>query len=202
MMTRRRPRHGLGADAVGIGDGAQVVHARKVGAGDAASARPAAGGEQQGVVGEHQAVVQAHVPLAARDGVDAPAEVRGHVVLGEELRRTDQQTLALEAPGEVLLRQRRALVGKPGLLADERQPSAGSPCGAACRSPGPRPGRRPRSRSVRTLAQRIAQRARAVSRTSAGAAPARGAQAWCSPALEPAAPGRAGRGFRRFDAVA
>ena len=57
--------------------------------------------------------------LAAGDVRDAPTEVRGDGVLGEELGRADQQPLALEGTGEVLLRQRRALVGQPGLLADE-----------------------------------------------------------------------------------
>jgi hypothetical protein len=43
------------------------------------------------------------VALVARDAVHAPAQVGGHVVVGEEGRRADQEPLALEASGEVLL---------------------------------------------------------------------------------------------------
>ena len=85
-------------------DGAQAVHARKVGAGDRQAPRAAAGGEHQGIERQHQAIVQAHVPLARGDGADATAEERLHPMLGEVLRGTDEQTLALEAPAQVLLR--------------------------------------------------------------------------------------------------
>ena len=59
-----------------------------------------------------------------RDVGDAPAEVRVHLMLGEELRRAQQQALALERSGEVLLGQRRALIRQPRLLADQRQLAA------------------------------------------------------------------------------
>ena len=72
--------------------------------GIAQAPRAAAGGEHQRVVRQHQAIVQAHVPLARGDVADATAEERLHPMLGEVLRGTDEQTLALEGAAQVLLR--------------------------------------------------------------------------------------------------
>ena len=116
-----RARGAGGADAVGVGDGAQVVHALELAARHLQAPRAAAGGEQQRVVGQHQLVVEAHVALARGDVGDAPAPVGLHAVVGEELRRADREPLALERAGQVLLRQRRALVGHPRLIADQGQ---------------------------------------------------------------------------------
>ncbi len=90
--------------------------------------RPAAGREHQRVVRQHPRRHPAARAARARAmSRDAAAEVRLHLVLGEELRRTDEQPLALERAGQVLLRQRRALVRQPGLFADQRQLSREAP---------------------------------------------------------------------------
>jgi len=61
MTTRRLPRGALGADAVGIGNGAQVMHAGQVGAWRRQPARTTAGGQHQCVVRQHQPVIEPHV---------------------------------------------------------------------------------------------------------------------------------------------
>ncbi len=114
-------RGALGADAVGIGNGAQVVHAGQVGAWRREPARTTAGSQHQCVVGQHQPVIEPHVLLARRDLAHAPPELSVHLAFGEELRRSDEQPLALERAGQVFLRQRRALVRQPRLIAHHRQ---------------------------------------------------------------------------------
>src|SRR5438270_603966 len=82
-----------------------------------ARARPAAGRQQQRVVRQQRVVVEPHALLAPQDLAHPPPELRVHLVRGEELRRTDDQPLALERAGQVLLRQRRPLVRQPRLIA-------------------------------------------------------------------------------------
>src|SRR2546430_1728526 len=82
-----------------------------------AAARPAAGRQQQRVVRQQRVVVEPHALLAPQDLAYPPPELRVHLVRGEELRRTDDQPLALERAGQVLLRQRRPLVRQPRLIA-------------------------------------------------------------------------------------
>jgi hypothetical protein len=92
------------------------VHTGELRPGCGQAAWPAAGGEQERVVGQREPVVQAHVPRARRDVGDAPAEVRGDLVLGVELRRPDEQPLALHSASQILLGQRRPLVGQPRFI--------------------------------------------------------------------------------------
>ena len=106
-----------GGDGATIGKGAQEMHTGELSAGRREPARPAAGREQQRVVRQHRVIVEPHALLAPPDLVHAPAQLRLHLVLGEELRRADDQALALERAGQVLLRQRRPLVRQPRLIA-------------------------------------------------------------------------------------
>src|SRR5262249_21107677 len=75
------PGDAVDADAVGVGDGAQEVHAGQVMAGHREAARAAAGREQQRIEGQHDAVIEAHVPLLGGDLGHAPPEVRGDAVV-------------------------------------------------------------------------------------------------------------------------
>src|SRR5262249_56843667 len=105
----------------------QEVHARQVLPGHGQAARPAAGREQQRIEGQHDAVVEAYVPALRGDLGDPPPEVRGDAMVGEELLWADEEPLALDAAGEVLLRERRALIGEPPLLAHHPEAAAVAP---------------------------------------------------------------------------
>ena len=117
----------FGADAVGVGDGAQIVHTGELAPGDEQATRTAAGGEQQRVVRQDQAVIEPHVSFAARNVGHPLSEMRRDRMLGKESRRPDEETLALEAAGEVLLRERRPLVRRPRIITDEGQLSRKAP---------------------------------------------------------------------------
>ena len=96
---------------VAVGERAQEVHAVELRAGDAQRPRLRAGGQQQPVVGEPLAAVE--LELAAR-GVEAGRRHAGaqfDVVLGVEARRMDGGRLAVRLAAQVVLRERRALVG-------------------------------------------------------------------------------------------
>ncbi len=95
------------------------MHAGEVRTGDREAPRPAAGRDEQRVIRQHAPVIEPHALLAPQDLLNAPAGLHLDPVLGEELRRAQQQPLALEGARQVLLRERRALVGKPRLIAND-----------------------------------------------------------------------------------
>ena len=134
-----------------------VVHARQLRPRDEQAPRPAAGGQQQRVVGHHLAVIQAHVALVAarcRRRAGPGGWSRGG------RRRTGAGRISSRSrsrrAGQVLLRQRRALVGQPGLLADQREPPGEALAAQGVDGLHRAPDRRPRSQSARTSARRIA----------------------------------------------
>ena len=111
-----------GPQPLRIGHGPQVMHAGEVGPRDRQAPGPGPGGEQDGVVAE---------PLARREhdlapGWLQPAHRRGqaqvNVVLVVVGRVVHERHVGLRLALEVLLRQRRPLVGPHRFLADERDP--------------------------------------------------------------------------------
>ena len=108
------------ADQLGIADGPQVVDAVEIGAGHVEAPWHAAGGQEEAVVA--QAPVSFEQELAHAE-VDARHPGRGQKVdlmLGVERVRVDVRLVA-DLPAQVLLGERRALVGPLGLVADQHQ---------------------------------------------------------------------------------
>ena len=109
------------AQHVRVIDGAQVVNAVELGAGDREPARFRAGGQQQLVVAQPLAVVERDL-LQRRVHVDRrAAEAQLDVVLGVEALVVDVDPLASGLAAQVVLRQRRALVRALVLGADKHQ---------------------------------------------------------------------------------
>jgi hypothetical protein len=80
------------------------VHALKARAGNRRPSGPAAGGEQQRVVGEPLSIIEPHLPGTPIDLEHASPQPQVDAVIGIELQRTNQQTLFLQSAPEVLLR--------------------------------------------------------------------------------------------------
>ena len=99
--------------------GPQEVDALETRTGQCRSSRTAPGCEQQRIVRKPRAVIEPHLARAAVDLEYAAPEPHVDAVIGIELRRPDQQALSLQGTGEVFLGERRALIGRLGLLADE-----------------------------------------------------------------------------------
>src|SRR5579862_580055 len=109
------------ANAVGIGDRSQVVHAGELAAGNRQGTRPAARREYQCVVLDQSAVIEPHALLAAQYLADAPPAQYLHAVLAVVLGWSQQQPVTLERTGQILLGERWALIGKPRLIAHQAQ---------------------------------------------------------------------------------
>ncbi len=114
----------FGADRIDVGLGAQVMDASEPGARNGERAGAAAGGEQQPVVGQGGAVVECHQAPAAVDRRRPSAESQLAVLLLIERHRADPQPVGVELARQVLLRQRRALVGKLRLVTHQHQAPA------------------------------------------------------------------------------
>jgi hypothetical protein len=100
----------LATDRLDVLERTQEVHAGQAGAGRGQRARPAAGRQQEFVIREGCAVIQADPLRAAIDVGHTPAKVHLDRMLPIEVRWPDQQTLRCHGAGEVFLRQRRSLV--------------------------------------------------------------------------------------------
>ena len=123
---------------------AQVEHAVELAAGDAQPPRLGAGGQQQPVVARAARRRRARAraaPCRGRSTVRAEAQL--DVVLGVEALVVDVDRLALGLAAQVVLRQRRALVGALGLGADEHQAPVEALARAASRRPSRRRGSAP-----------------------------------------------------------
>ncbi len=108
--------------AIDVADAAQGEYAvERAADGIGQGARARAGGEQQLVVFDRLAGAGDDLPMGAVDGFDAGIEAQRDVVLLVPFQRTNEQALALEITEQVLLRQRRALVGGMRFLADQQQ---------------------------------------------------------------------------------
>ena len=108
--------------ALGVVEGAQVVHELRARSGNRNRAGTPAGGEQHRVGGDRCLPVEFD---ATRRRVDPHDGGSGHdldVVAVQPLLRQEQQRLAVLAAGEELLRQRRTLVGGVWLVADQHDP--------------------------------------------------------------------------------
>ena len=109
----------LGRHRIDVGDGAHDKDAVEIAAdrgGQAARAR--AGGERKLVVADDLAV-DMHRPCGAVDGPGARRQPEVDALLGVEFRRAQEQPLDGHLAAQIRLRQRRALVGEDGFLADQ-----------------------------------------------------------------------------------
>ena len=104
---------------VGVLDGAQVQHAVERCAGDGKAARLGAGGEQQPVVAQPFAIVERHLADRCIEAHGGATEAELDVVGGVEALVVDVDLLAPDLPAQVVLGQRRPLVGALGLGADQ-----------------------------------------------------------------------------------
>ena len=112
------------------------------------AARARAGGEREEVVGERAAVGEGDGAGGAVDGGGGGAGEELDPLGGVEARRAQEQALAGELALEVGLGERRALVGRDRLGADERERAGVAEGAQAARPARRRPGRRPPPRSA------------------------------------------------------
>ena len=132
-------------DPLRVGEGAQVVDAVELGAGNVEAAGPGAGRQQQPVVAESPIALEQQL---LRPGLDPGHPGRGpklDLVLAVEVGRVDVRLLGGLA-AQVVLRQRRALVRSLGFVADQDQAAVEALLAQGLRRPLRRPGRLRRSR--------------------------------------------------------
>ena len=110
------------AQGVRVIDAAEVEHAVQIGSGYREPARLGAGGEQQAVVAQPLAVVELELAACGVEGGGGMAEPQLDLLLGVEALLVDVQLLAPRLAAQVVLRQRRSLVGPLVLDADEHHP--------------------------------------------------------------------------------
>jgi hypothetical protein len=113
------------AEAVGVGEGAEVEDVGEVGAGDGEAAGGGAGGDQEGVEGDLLSVVEA-------DGVAADVELGGaavgaevDVVVGVPGGVVDEEVLVAFEAEEVIAGEEGPVVGAVDFLADEEEGAGG-----------------------------------------------------------------------------
>ena len=109
--TTLPPRSSRSRSAVGVLDAAQVEHAVQLRAGDREPSRLGAGGQQQAVVAQPLAVVEGQLARRRVQAHRRSAEAQLDVVPGVEALVVDVDLLAADLATQVLLGQRRALVG-------------------------------------------------------------------------------------------
>ena len=135
-------RLGVGADRVGVAEGAQVVDALVLGALDAEDVDHRPGAEQRLAEGDLLPALQLRRARrrVERHHVDAAQQL--DVVLLVPGGRVDVGVLAGGLAAQVLLRERRPFVGRLGLAADQQDRARRRRACAAPRRSGRRPGRR------------------------------------------------------------
>ena len=112
------------ADRVAVGDRAQVVDALQLRARQLQPSRARAGGDQQRVVADVGAVaLELHTALGRIDIRHGMTEQQLDLLVLVEGLVLDEQILALGLATQVVLAQRRALVGELRLGADQQNPS-------------------------------------------------------------------------------
>ena len=108
----------VGTNTVDVGHRAQVVDTLEVVTGHFQQAVAAAEAQDQLVVAQFRAVAQAQPLVRPVDCGDPQSELHVHQVLFVELGAAQQQPLAVHFTREVLLGQRRPVVGQVRLVAD------------------------------------------------------------------------------------
>ena len=106
-------------DGVDVANRAQVVHAGEVHARHGERSSAAARREQQAVVREHASVAQPDAAHGRLDFLGARAELERDAFLRVERRRSQQQAFARKLAGKILFRQRRPLIRRIGLVAEQ-----------------------------------------------------------------------------------
>src|SRR5206468_4585373 len=101
----------------------QREHPVELGAGDRQAPGPGPGREQERVISERLTAAEDDLPGAGCDGRHRPAADELDVVLLVERRIVDEDLLALGLAAQVVLRERRPLVGPDALLADQDDPA-------------------------------------------------------------------------------
>jgi len=114
--------HQLGPQHIAVGERPQVVNAFQGGARHLDPSRLGSRGQQQPVVRQLLSVTEGHARGLRVDRRHGRARLKLDVVLGVEVGRVHVRLLALGLAAEVLLGQRRALVGPLGLGADQDDP--------------------------------------------------------------------------------
>lgn len=114
------------AQPVGVGEAAQMVHARQAGAGDIESARFGAGGQQQFVVPHGCAVAEMRAAGVPVDGGDGLAEMQLHLGPCVPGALVHEDAVALLLVGQVALGQGWSLVRVVALVTDEDHPAGES----------------------------------------------------------------------------
>ncbi|GAA3235386.1 hypothetical protein GCM10020256_53210 [Streptomyces thermocoprophilus] len=118
VVPAERGEHML--EAFGVGEAAQMVHARQVGARDVQAARLGAGRQEQFVVAHDGAVLaEADGLRGAVDGVDGLPEVQFDVVARVPGGLVDEDAVAFLLAEKVALGQGRTLVRVVALVADQ-----------------------------------------------------------------------------------
>ena len=108
-------------------DIAQHVHAVELGAGDRQPPRLGARGQQQPVVAQPLAVVELDLTVRGVESHDGAPQQQLDVVRGIEALGMDVDPLALELAAQVVLGERRPLVGSLRLGADQHDATLEAP---------------------------------------------------------------------------
>ena len=114
----------IGPQCIRIRDAAKHMDCAQVDAGQRQRAGAAAGGKHQGVVRVCAAVRQPDLPRAALETGHGLAKVQIDFLFSVERRLAQLQAIDRQSARQVLLGERGALVGQPGLLAEDRDRAA------------------------------------------------------------------------------
>ncbi len=114
-------RRHLRSNPVDVVQGSQIVDSGEVRPGHRQLPGRAAGRQQEAVVRNGRAIVEPDAVVRAGQLDDAPPSAYLHPVVPIEVGGTNEQPLPLQRAGEILLGQRRPLVGHPGLFAHDDQ---------------------------------------------------------------------------------
>ena len=107
---------GVGDQRPAVGQRAQDVDMRQVGAGNAEPDRIGSGGDQQRAIGQHAAVRQPQLLRGGLDRRDPHAELQADPLFGVEIERPQRNPIFRGGAGEVVFRQvgpvvRRRVIG-------------------------------------------------------------------------------------------
>jgi hypothetical protein len=108
-----------------VGDVAQIMHARKVGAFHGKLPHPRAGREDQGVVADARAVRELHFPRLPVNMAHPRIEADVHRLFLEIARLAQGDLVEIDVAREERLGKGGAFVGEIGLVPDENDPAFG-----------------------------------------------------------------------------